>query len=73
VQHGRRREHEDGEGKSPGKKDGDATHQGGRAPMRWRMGRRDGISSRAVVLQRALATAAESCSMGVSREVREAN
>jgi hypothetical protein len=29
MQHGWRREHEDGEGKSPGKKDGNAAHQGG--------------------------------------------
>jgi hypothetical protein len=38
VQRGRWREYEDGEGRSPGKKDGDAAHQGGRAPMRWWMG-----------------------------------
>jgi hypothetical protein len=38
MQRGLRREHEDGEGKSPGKKDGGTTHEGGRAPTRWRMG-----------------------------------
>jgi hypothetical protein len=34
VQRDRRREHKDGEGRSPGKKDGGAAHQGGQAPMR---------------------------------------
>jgi hypothetical protein len=34
VQWGRRREHEDNERRSPGKKDGGAAHQGGRAPTR---------------------------------------
>jgi hypothetical protein len=46
VQRGRRREYENGEGMSPGKKDGGTAHQGGRAPMRWRMGRRGNVSSR---------------------------
>jgi hypothetical protein len=73
VQRGRRREHEDGEGWLPDKKDGGATHQGGRAPMRWRMGWRNGASSRAVALRRASTTTVRSCSMGVSREVRDAN
>jgi hypothetical protein len=41
VQRGRRCEHEDGEGRSPGKKDGGAAHQG------WR----DGVSLRAAALQ----------------------
>jgi hypothetical protein len=35
VQRGQRREYEDGEGRSSGKKDGGAAHQGGRVPMRW--------------------------------------
>jgi hypothetical protein len=48
MQHGRQREYEDGEGRSPGKKDGGTAHQGGSGPMRWRMGRCGGISSRAV-------------------------
>jgi hypothetical protein len=73
VQRGRRRKHEDGEGKSPGKKDGDAAHQGGPAPIRWRMGWRDDVSSRAAALQRASVMAAESCSTGVPREMREAD
>jgi hypothetical protein len=34
VQRGRRCEHEDGEGKSSGKKNGGVAHQGGHAPMR---------------------------------------
>jgi hypothetical protein len=38
VQCGRRREHEDGEGRSLGKRHGGAAHQGGRAMTRWRMG-----------------------------------
>jgi hypothetical protein len=50
MQRGRWCEHEDGEGKSPGKKDGSAAHQGGQALMRWWMGRRDDVSSRAVAL-----------------------
>jgi hypothetical protein len=62
VQRGRRREHENGEGRSPGKKDGGAAHQGRLAPMRWRMGRRDGVSSRAAALQRALTMVVRSCS-----------
>jgi hypothetical protein len=73
VQCGRRREHEDGEGRSPGKKDGGAAHQGGRAPMRWRMGWCNGISLRAVALRQASTMAVGSCSTGVSREVREAD
>jgi hypothetical protein len=39
VQRGRRREHEDSDGRSLDKKDGSVAHQGGRASMRWRMGR----------------------------------
>jgi hypothetical protein len=42
VQCSQRREHEDGEGKSLGKKDGSVAHQGGRALTSWWMGRCDG-------------------------------
>jgi hypothetical protein len=73
VQRSRRPEHEDGEGKSPVKKDDDTTHQGGRAPTRWRMGLCDDVSSRATSLRQASVTVAESCSTGVLREVREAD
>jgi hypothetical protein len=46
---------------------------GGRALMRWWMGRHGDISSRAAALRRALAMVARACSTGLSREVREAD
>jgi hypothetical protein len=52
VQRGRWREYKDGEGRSPGKKDDDATHQGGRAPTRWWMGQHGDISSRVAAQSR---------------------
>jgi hypothetical protein len=48
VQRSRRREHEDDEGRSSSKKDGGVAYQVGWAPTRWRMGRHDGVSSRAL-------------------------
>jgi hypothetical protein len=46
---------------------------GGRALMRWWMGRHGDISSRAAALRRALAMVAGACNTGLSREVREAH
>jgi hypothetical protein len=51
MQRARRRENEDSEESSPGKKDGGAAHQGGQAPMRWRMGWHDGVSLRVAMLR----------------------
>jgi hypothetical protein len=51
VPRGRQHEHEDSEGRLPGKKDGGTTHKGGRASMRWRMGWRDDVSSRVTALR----------------------
>jgi hypothetical protein len=73
MQHGRQREYEDGEGGSPGKKDGSAAHQGSRAPMRWRMGQHGGVSLRAVAQSRrgACRRPVEGELAGVDLEVRE--
>jgi hypothetical protein len=61
VQRGQRCEHEDGEGRSPGKKDRGVAHQGGSG------------TDEVAALWRASATTAGSCSTGVTREVREAD
>jgi hypothetical protein len=52
IQRGRWREYKDSEGRSQGKKDGGAAHQGGRALTRWQMVWHGGISSRAVAHSR---------------------
>jgi hypothetical protein len=70
MQRGRWREHEGGEGRSSGKKDGDTTHQWGSSV--------DEVADGAVRVRffeggDALAMVAGSCSMGALREVREAD